>query len=452
VLEVSADAAPPAAAAPLPFDQRPIEARLSWSGRLAPLMAALPFDKVVLDGDGAVTAGLTGSLAAPHLSGRIQVSGGRYENYTLGTLLTPLDIDVRLNDTAIVIERFEAGDGGDGRLAVTGSIDITDPKQPGVAITATARDATLVRRDEATVRLDADLAVASAADGYKLSGTITNRSTDISLAGRLPPSVAQIEVEDVGKAFARAAEAPAQPETPKAGPPVALDVVLDAPGRIFVRGRGMDSEWKAHFTVGGTAGAPRIDGAMSPVRGGFDLANRYFDLESGAIRLNPADGLTPTLDLTAVYATNDLTARINVSGPANRPEIALSSDPTLPEDEILAHILFGRSGAELSGAEALQVAQAARTLTSGDQGFLDNVRRTLGVDVLTFGGGDGSSTGTLKAGKYVTKDVFVGVQQGTGPGSSSTVVEWKVTPKVTLDATVGQSRESSVGIQRRWDY
>ena len=143
VLEVRADAAPPSAAAPVPFDQRPIEARLSWSGRLAPLMAALPFDKVVLDGDGAVTAGLTGSLAAPHLSGRIQVSGGRYENYTLGTLLTPLDIDVRLNDTAIVIERFEAGDGGDGRLAVTGRNDITDPEPPGVAVTATARAAPL---------------------------------------------------------------------------------------------------------------------------------------------------------------------------------------------------------------------------------------------------------------------------------------------------------------------
>jgi len=45
-----------------------------------------------------------------------------------------------------------------------------------------------------------------------------------------------------------------KPPPPSSKPPViaALDVVLDIPGQAFVRGRGLDSEWKGHFAVSGT--------------------------------------------------------------------------------------------------------------------------------------------------------------------------------------------------------
>jgi translocation and assembly module TamB len=84
---------------------------------------------------------------------------------------------------------------------------------------------------------------------------------------------------------------------------------------------------------------------------------------------------------------------------------------------------------------------------------LDKIRGAIGVDVLTFApGASESELGRLKAGKYVRDDLFVGVEQGTTAGSTRSIVEWHLTPKVTVEGTVGSSSESTLGIQRRWEY
>ena len=42
-----------------------------------------------------------------------------------------------------------------------------------------------------------------------------------------------------------------------------LDLVLDMPRKVFVRGRGLDSEWAGHLEITGTADDPRIAGQLS---------------------------------------------------------------------------------------------------------------------------------------------------------------------------------------------
>ena len=89
----------------------------------------------------------------------------------------------------------------------------------------------------------------------------------------------------------------------------------------------------------------------------------------------------PDLDLVAETSTGGVTAQIAVTGPAVQPAFQISSNPSLPEDEILSRILFQKSSGSLSAFQALQLANAVATL-SGQADAFENVRKSLGVDSL----------------------------------------------------------------------
>src|SRR3546814_9315193 len=53
-----------------------------------------------------------------------------------------------------------------------------------------------------------------------------------------------------------------------------LDVHLRAGDQIYVTGMGLESEWQADITLGGTTLAPRVTGEIDLVRGTLDFAGR----------------------------------------------------------------------------------------------------------------------------------------------------------------------------------
>jgi translocation and assembly module TamB len=445
---------------PEPGAPVPVDARALWKGDLGTLTASLPLDGYVIDGDASIDLIVkgafdpsTGKFNPRQTSGGLTISDGRVEHFLAGTVLDPLQVDIGLDGTRVVIRTLEASDTGEGILKIAGSVDLAEPARPDVNLDLTMEAMTLVRRDDAEVVLDARIAARSVEDRIKVAGSIDNRNIDIRLIGNLPAGVEELKVEEVGDGAPAAAEG--DEETPAAaGPPIDLDVKISAPDRIFLRGRGLDSEWGAVVQISGTAGEPLFAGTVAPVRGSFEFAGRNFTLGTGGVTLAGGLEMDPRLGLSATHAGKGFTASVGINGTARKPEIALSSDPSYPEDEILALIIFGRSKARLSAVEVLQLAQSTRALLSGEAGTLDTVRKTIGVDVLTFApGASESDAGRLKAGKYLRDDVYVGVEQGITAGSSRSVIEWSMTPNVTVEGTVGGSANpSTLGIQRRWEY
>jgi translocation and assembly module TamB len=140
-----------------------------------------------------------------------------------------------------------------------------------------------------------------------------------------------------------------------------------------------------------------------------------------------------------------------ITGSAADPEIALSSDPALPEDEILPELLFGRSSRELSGFEAAQMAASLASL-AGQSAFdiAGAARSAVNLDRLEFRE-DESGGFLVSGGKYLTRDVFLEVSRGS-LGETSTSVEWQVRPRLYVISSFLDNGDQKLAVRWKHDY
>jgi translocation and assembly module TamB len=421
---------------------------VAWQGNIDPLFQMLPIDAFLLSGYANVDLAIGGTVQQPAVDGEIGLTRGSLDVFATGTVLRPLDLTVTAAQGEWRLTRLEARDGGNGRLTGGGAVALADP--PRVDGRIELQNFAALRRDDIVSKLGGELS-ANGTIGERLlaSGRIENQQTEIRLVNRLPPSVVTVNV--VFEDQLHASKPAAAPQAQEAGASwIVLDLTIALPGQVFVRGRGLDSEWAGSVTITGTAANPQVQGSIEPVRGSFDFLGRRFVLDTGRIGIQGLQDIT--IDLTASYQRPDFRALILVSGTPARPEITLHSDPELPQDEILARVLFNKSTGGLSIGEAAQLASAAAALASGEPGVMDNLRTTAGLDRLTLGSSqEGGGLGTVEAGRNINKNVYVGVEQGAS-AAVSTVVEVSITDNLKLRSTTSAEGSNQVGARWEWDY
>ncbi|QDL93917.1 hypothetical protein FDP22_18740 (plasmid) [Paroceanicella profunda] len=415
---------------------------VNWRGEISPLWALVPLADHELTGDANVALELGGTPDTPTVSGRIGLEHGRYQNLALGVILTDVTVRSKIEGPQDLVLNLSAKDGNQG--AVTGRARILSGEgEPRLRVEVKADRAVLVRRDDVTAMISSDITVRGPVSALRVEGDVTIDRAEVRLVDTLPPSIVTLgDVRIKGEAVPE--------EEPAAGSTVRLAIRVSSPGNIFVRGRGLDSEWQADMNIGGTAAVPQVTGTVSKVRGSFDLVGKTFDLATGEVRFNGGRKIDPDLDVVLERDDNDITGRVRVKGPASDPEISFDSTPALPDDEVLPRLLFGTSKQSLSGAQAIQLAIGIRTLTTGDAGPLDMARSALGVDVLQV---DPTSEGAeVTVGKNVADGVFVGASKEVGgEGGESVKVEVDIFEGVTAEGDVG-TESSKVGIGWKTDF
>jgi translocation and assembly module TamB len=234
------------------------------------------------------------------------------------------------------------------------------------------------------------------------------------------------------------------------GPAVGLDVRIDAPGRIFLRGRGIDAEFGGSIRIGGTTQDIVPAGRFELVRGRISILGTRLDITEGSATLQ--GDFDPFLNLRATSRAGQYRIFINVRGPASSPDITFTSEPFLPEDEILAQLLFGRSVSALSPVQLLQLADAATSLAGGrtDGGILSGIREGLGLDDLDLQT-DAEGNTAVRAGRYLSENIYTDVTVGA-TGQSDLSLNIDLTPDITARGTVSTDGSSSLGVFFERDY
>jgi translocation and assembly module TamB len=233
---------------------------------------------------------------------------------------------------------------------------------------------------------------------------------------------------------------------------ISFDIQATLPNRVFIRGRGLESEYKGILHVAGHSDALTITGSLAVVRGYVDFLDRRFKVVEGSLTFHGYQPPSPVLNLTADYKTSALRAILRLTGDVSAPKIALESDPPLPEDEILSRLLFGKGLENITPWQAFRLAQALKTL-SGGQGFnvLGSVRQALKVDQLEVMQGDEDQV-AIGVGKYVSDEVFVDVQKQVQGEGGKVSVEVQVTPNIAVESEVGTDSKADIGLNWGFSY
>lgn len=388
----------------------------------------------------------TGTAEHPVIAGSIGLDGGRFQDYVQGFTLTDMTARILAEGQNLVIDRFTAR-AGSGTIAITGHVGALAPTIP-LDLTVTARNADPVQSDLLTAHFDTDVHISGAASsGVLAAGTLHIKRADINIPDSMPPSVAVLNVSRPG-------DKPVPPPAPSL--PIKLDLTLVAPRAIFVRGHGLDAELGGRLHLGGTLANLQPSGHFDMLRGTFNLVTTTLTFTTGQVGFDGGKISDPSIDFEATTSSGSITATLAVTGYASAPKIALSSSPVLPQDEVLAQLLFKSSTAQLSAFQLASIAAALAQIAGvntggGAAGVLNSVRRGLGLDELSIGGASNpsgattttstqkQSAPTLQAGRYVAPGIYVGAAQGTSGGANSTAAQ------VQIDIAKGLKLETQVG-------
>lgn len=383
-----------------------------------------------VQGELTLDAAMEGSLAAPRLTGTAQLAKGEVQDFTQGLRLAGVTAELAADGGTVRLINLRAT-AGPGTITASGTFAPLADGMP-VSLSITARNARPLASDLLTADLDADLSLrGKTAERLDLAGRIRIHRASINVPDSFPPSVAVLIVQKPG----------ATPPPPLPNVTIGLDVTVEAPEQVFVRGHGLDAEMGGQMQVGGDIAAPQISGGFDLRRGTFSLASETLNFTSGKVSFEGA-GLTrrldPTLNFVAESSSASVTATLTVTGYADAPKIAITSVPELPQDEALAQLLFGQSVKQLSPFQLAEIAQAVAALTGVGGGLdpLGALRKSLGLDRLSAGSSSSGSGASLQAGKYIANGVYVGAQQGT-TGGTRAQVQIDLTKHLKLDTGIG---------------
>jgi translocation and assembly module TamB len=441
---------------PLNLAVRPHEAlagRLEGTIRLADLSALPAMDNRSLKGLARLDLSAAGSLAEPDLAGTVTVESARFEDFATGLILSHMDLTLKADEDRLELISLSAEDGDKGHVTASGQVELAPDKGFPFSLEARLQKARLLRTGLATTVVDGVAGWKGTARASTVGGQLTLDPTEIEVPKRLPVEVTELNVTEINVAGEPGRVVRIKkPKQFMTAVELALDVKV--PARFFVRGRGLEAEFAGAIEARGTAAAPVLRGSLHTVRGRYTFLDRTFTLTEGVITFTGETPPKPFLDVRAEAATADITATLRLTGPPDAFKLALDSVPSLPEDEILARLLFGRSTSTLNPIQALQLASALAELTGQDTGpdILGTVRKALGIDRLDIQGGDGQTGASLTVGKYVREDVYLGLDQNLQSGEQDVTVEVELTPNLSLESRAGTASGAGLGVNWKYDY
>ena len=400
-----------------------------------------------------VAADFSGRVQNPQFTGVVRANNLVYINEQFGTRVTNLAVNGRFSASQLDILQL-SGRAGEGTVTGRGTIGLASAAGFPIDMQLQFDNAQLARSDD-------------------LAGTATGTLSITNSRGRPALIAGELELGEARYQIVRqaAAEVRQLAGVRRRGDPILppnaltedsavpsiwnLDIRARADNRVFVSGMGLESEWSADLRMQGTTATPAIVGEVDLIRGTLSLAGRRFDVSRGHIVFTGARPPNPQIDLEAVADVDDVEVGINISGSSNNPQIAFTSSPSLPQDEVVSRILFGSSVTEISALQAVQLAASLNTLrgSSGGLNPLGQLRSATGIDRIRILGAD-ETTGrgtAISAGMYLSDDIYIEIITDAR-GFTATQLEIALSRTLSLLSQFGTSNATNVNLRYSKDY
>lgn len=434
------------------FQNLPLKASIEGKFNLQTASFLLDPDLHRLTGDLNTDITIGGTLANPSVNGSLHIDKARYENPITGTLVDNIDCRLAAKQITLSVDNCQATDGFKGQYALSGSVQLpVDNTFGSVALKLQTRNANILRRPDIESEATGEITLSGDFASLLAAGSLEVAPFTANLDANLSSGIASINVEEIES----------QPESGQpikknalALPELQFDLVITASQQAYLRGHGLEAELQGQIDIHGNAKKPLYEGEFKTVHGVFVVFNKKFNLQRGQVNFaNNAIGLA----ITGVYEKNGQRILSEISGTNDDIKLSFSSIPEIPEDEILAFLIFGKPIQTITPFEAVQLASAIQTLRSGGNGAFDPIGKTrdmLGIDTLSIESAeteDGSSI-NIGIGKYINEKVYLELERTPNPSRPwKGSLEIELTPNISLKSSTG-GQAGIEGVELKWNH
>ncbi len=368
--------------APLQLQFRLQDADLSFLSLVAP---------TITDASGTVEGEIKvgGTVEAPRMAGFLRSAGGRFRDAALNTPIENLSIDLAFSQDRIEVHNVSATLGR-GRAAIEGTVGITDLRPSRLQLSLRADGVTLDIPDLYTGTVNANLKLEGPARQPTLSGRARLEDGSISPAGT------------IGRAGGPGGLGVLPPD-------LKLDMTLEAGRNTTFTLGAIRAQVEGAVHVGGTLAQPSMSGRVTSPEGEVAFLGSTFRLTGGEAVFSESLGVEPQISARAQQVYGETIVFLDVNGPATHPELVLTANPPLPQQEIVT--LVARHAGFLGDPEAVLGQGLGRYL-------LGSLREALHLNEFTISYGRESPV-TLRVGKFLLPNVFLTLSE-VWPGPPGT--------------------------------
>ena len=298
---------------------------------------------------------VTGTVGDPKVDGDLNLEGGKlaFENEAIPSLDgMNLDIQTDLNEITIKggISRLEGGN-----LDLDGSMAIkeTEGRKAGdLDVKLSARGLPIMRNDFLILRANADLRIRGGMNDATLTGEVGivdsmfYKDMDLIPIGKpfLEPSPAKLPGISATKESSALVPPPFGDWT--------ANVVVTTIDPILIRGNLGKGAVDVALRVEGKLANPKPVGTVRLRDAVARLPFTTLDIKEGTLTFTPATGLDPIVDLRGTAEPRPYRVEIYAQGRMSDPQLILTSQPPLPEAEIMTLIATGTTSSGLEDSQA----------------------------------------------------------------------------------------------------
>lgn len=410
---------------------KPFFAKIKSQTDMSAISQLLILDKKKFYGTLETDLRFEGSLENPKLFGSLNISKGGFDDEKFALHLKNIDLNAVANGDKVHLRKLSIQDDAKGRAEFNGVIDLAREDVAGLAINGKLNKMRLFNSDKYQGIVDAHLKLDGHLLAPRLSGEIDFSELNIKVPDSFQSNVPEINViskvdfEKSLKKQKRAFE-------------IMLNLGVGIDKRAFIRGKGLDAELGGKLQITGSHIQPIFNGKLQVLKGKYAFLNKKFIITKGNVQVDKEDVY---LDFRAESKVSNLTAIVEITGSPEKAKIKVSSIPVLPEDEIIAKLLFGHEIKKLTPIQAVRLASTLRSLNNiqsrgGSLDLLDKTRSLLKFDLLDVNSSD-KQPFSIGAGKYLFDKVYVGGQQGATLQDSKLSIQIEATDNITIESSGG---------------
>lgn len=390
-----------------------------------------------------------GTFAQPNLTGTATVTGATFSMLVQDARLTVSQIsgDVRFTADRAQIDSLTGRLGG-GTIAVTGGASLAGLSLAQFRLSVQGQQITVPFPQDFRSTADADLVVQGNMQTQLIRGTVNLRraeyTKDIQLADLINRQPTPTIAEGGGEGGLTAN--------------TQLDLTVEGRDALVVRNNIADAIGSVALQVRGTIDDPLIGGRITVTRGTLNFRNDKYDLTRAYIDLPMRRDADPILNLQAESEIKGYRVLVTLTGPLSSPHAAISSDPALPEADVVSLITTGTLAATNQASSTLAqtgLGTATSLLTDAIinapiQHATDKLfgLNRFEIDPLVVGRSGASPTARLTVGRQINRNLTLTYSTNiTSDQNQVLAVEYRVSDRLSFVAQYEQGSINTLQTQ-----